>query len=150
VSEKPTVAFVLSLLAGIFILLRGGLMSMRSFWFGGYGGYGMMNGYNGYGGYSGYGGMMNSYGFYGMMRGLGIGFGIMGIFGLVFGIIVIISALMLHNRPSQHTLWGILIIIFSTLSVFGGMLSGLELGLILGIIGGILAIVWKPHTRGVS
>jgi len=109
----------------------------------GYGGYGgMMNGY-GYNGY-GLGGMMNSYGFYGMMRGLGVGFVMMGLFGVIFGIVVIVSALMLHSHPSQHTTWGILVIIFSALSLFGGMMSGLGLGLILGIVGGVLAIVWKP------
>lgn len=54
--EKPIVAFVLSLIGGIFILLGGGMMSM----IGPYGLGGMMNGYSGYGGmmngYSGYGG----------------------------------------------------------------------------------------------
>jgi hypothetical protein len=51
--EKPTTAFVLSLLGGIFILLGGGVMSLF-----GFGGWGMMGGYGGYGGYRGWGGMM--------------------------------------------------------------------------------------------
>jgi hypothetical protein len=171
-SEKPTAAFVLSLLAGIFIILGGGVTSMMGSLIrgpqGGYGGYGyggMMGGYNGYGGYgwmfnmmngygyNGYGGfrgMMNNYGFYGMMRGLGIGFGYMGLFGVVFGLIVIVGALMLYSRPSQHTTWGVLIIVFSVLSLFGGMMSGLGLGLILGVIGGALAIIWKPSASSAS
>jgi hypothetical protein len=149
-SEKPTVAFVLSLIAGILIMLRGGIMGMMGSFLAsnGYGGYGgMMNGYNGYGaygGYGGFGGMMGGYGFYGMMRGLGIGFAFMGLLGVVSGLIVLLSALMLHSHPMQHVTWGVVIIIFSVLSILGGMMSGLGLGLILGIVGGILAIIWKP------
>ena len=137
------------------------------FWFGSYQGqglypYGMMNGYNGYGGNNGYGGyygsggnggygwmfnMMNGYtGYgYGMMRGLGFGFSFMGILGVVLGMIVIVSALMLHSRPEKHTTWGILIIIFSALSTFG-IMTGLSVGLILGIIGGVLAVTWRPKA----
>jgi len=151
-SAKPTAAFVLSLLAGILIALRGGLMSMMSSLIGRYqGGYGygsMMNGYNGYGynGYGSFGGMMNGYGFYGMMRGIGIGFGFIGIIGVVIGIIVSVGAIMLYSHSNQHMTWGILIIIFSVLSLFGGMMNGLGVGLFLGIVGGVLAIIWKPPT----
>jgi len=112
-----------------------------------------MGGYNGYGEYNGYGGygwmfnMMNGYGF-GMMRGLGLGqgYGFMGILGLVVGIVVIISAVLLYNRPGEHAAWGVLILIFSVLSLFGSMMGGFGVGLILGVIGGILAILWKPTT----
>ncbi len=139
--KRPTAAFVLSLLAGIFIVLGGGMRYMMSSLIGSYGGYGGMMG-----GYGGFGGMMygyNGYG-YGMMRGLGLGFGLMGILGLVFGIIVIISALMLNNRPKEHKTWGILILIFSVLGVLGSMMGVFGIGALLGIIGGILAISWKP------
>ena len=107
-----------------------------------------MNGYNGYGynGYGSFGGMMNGYGFYGMMRGIGIGFGFIGIIGVVIGIIVSASAIMLYRYSNQHMTWGILITIFSVLSVFGGMMNGLGVGLFLGIVGGVLAIIWKPPT----
>jgi len=146
--KKPTAAFVLSLLAGVFILLGGGMWLMMasligSYGYGGYGGYGgMMNGY----GSGWFGGMMNGYnGFgYGMMRGLGFGFGLMGFLGLIFGIIVIISAVMLNSRPVEHTTWGVIIVIFSALSVLGSMMGGFGIGVLLGLIGGILAIVWKP------
>ncbi len=144
--RRPTAAFVLSLLAGIFILLGGGMRYMMGSLiesYGGYGGYGgMMGGYGGWG----FGGMMNGYnGYgYGMMRGLGFGFGLMGILGLVFGVIVIISALMLNSRPHEHKTWGILILVFSVLSIFGSMMGGFGIGVLLGLIGGILAITWKP------
>jgi len=144
--EKPTVAFILSLIAGVFILLGRGMMSM----FAPYGFGGMMNGYSGYGGYGGngwYGGMMGRYSFgpvFGMMGGLGYGFGFLGVLGLIFGLIVIISALMLNSKPEQHSTWGILIIIFSVLSIFGSAMGGFGVGLILGLIGGILGVTWKP------
>jgi hypothetical protein len=122
--ERPTAAFLLSLAAGVFIVLGGGLMSML--------GYGFM-------------GMMNRYGWnrwgYGMM---GFAVGVMGFLGLVFGAIVIISAFMLNSKPKEHTTWGTLIVIFSALSIFGSAMGGFGIGLILGLIGGILGITWKP------
>jgi len=174
--EKPTVAFVLSLIGGIFILLGGGMMSMFNpyglggmmrgyFGYGGmmngYSGYGgnnengwfggMMNGYSGYNGNGWYGGMMGRYlsspGF-GMMGGYGYGFGgIFGLAGIVFGIVVVVSAVMLYNKPIEHSKWGLLILIFSILSIFGSAMAGFGVGLILGVIGGILAFTWKPPTE---
>jgi len=129
--EKPTTAFIISLIAGVFIILGGGIMSIL-----GYGFMGMMGRYGNYGGWNG----MMGPGF-GMM---GFAFGMMGILGLVFGVIVIISALMLNSKPQEHTTWGTLILVFSVLSIFGSAMGGFGIGLILGIIGGILAITWKP------
>ena len=129
--ERPTAAFILSLVAGVFIILGGGMMSLF-----GYGFMGMM-GRNG-----SWGGMMGP-GF-GMM---GFAFGMMGFLGLIFGVIVIISALMLNSKPQEHTTWGTLILIFSVISLFGSAMGGFGIGLILGIIGGILAITWKPPEK---
>lgn len=177
--EKPTVAFILSLIGGIFILLGGGMMSLFNPYglggmMGGYGGYGgmmngyyggnngsgwwggMMNGYSGYNGYNGYsgngwyGGMMSRYlsspGF-GLVGGYGFGFGgIFGLAGIVFGILVIVSAVMLYNKPIEHSKWGLLILIFSVLSIFGSAMAGFGVGLILGVLGGIFALTWKPPT----
>jgi len=88
----------------------------------------------------GFGGMMRGY--RGMMGGLGLG--MFGILGLIFGVIVIISAFMLNSKPLEHSTWGTLIVIFSVLSIFGGMMGGFGIGLILGLIGGILGVTWKP------
>ena len=129
--ERPTAAFILSLVAGVFIILGGGMTSLF-----GYGFMGMM-GRNG-----SWGGMMGP-GF-GMM---GFAFGMMGFLGLIFGVIVIISALMLNSKPQEHTTWGTLILIFSVISIFGSAMGGFGIGLILGIIGGILAITWKPPEK---
>ncbi len=134
--ERPTTAFVLSLVGGVLILVGGGMMSMTgSFGFGGMMGFGGMGGMMGYPGY-------------GMMGGLG--FGLFGLLGLVFGAIVIISAVMLNSKPQEHSTWGMLIVLFSVLSIFGGAMGGFGIGLILGLIGGVLAITWKPtetHTK---
>jgi hypothetical protein len=121
---KPTAAFVLSLIGGVFILVGGGAIAMMGSFLGNYG-YGTM----------GYGAMG--------LRMMEYGFGAMGALGLVFGAIVVISALMLNNKPEQHQTWGSLIVLFSALSIFGSAM-GFGVGLILGLIGGILAITWQP------
>lgn len=66
-----------------------------------------------------------------------------GVLGIVLGIVVIVSAVMLYINPIQHELWGALIIAFSVISVLSCM-GGMGIGLVLGIIGGILAILWRP------
>lgn len=72
-----------------------------------------------------------------------------GVMGIIIGIGIIASAEMLRRRPREHGTWGVIIIVLSALSVFGGM-GGMGLGLILGIVGGILAILWSPGTRRLS
>jgi hypothetical protein len=67
----------------------------------------------------------------------------MGILSIVFGIIVIVAAVMLYMSPTQHELWGALVIGFSVASVVSCM-GGMGIGAILGLIGGILAILWRP------
>jgi len=103
------------MLAGIFMVSSAALrLAIRAF-------------FRSYGSYIGtYNGMHN--GGFGLLR---------SIITLVFGIIVIVSALMLYRRPQRHRLYGILIMIFS-------VLSGEIIGVILGLVGGILAIIWKP------
>ncbi len=133
--EKPTAAFILSLIGGVFILVGGGTMSMLGSFMGQYG-YGMMGRYGGWGGMMGPG--------FGMM---GFAFGAMGILGLIFGAIVIISAVMLNHKPEQHSTWGAIIVLFSVLSIFGSAMGGFGIGLVLGLIGGILAITWNQTKK---
>ena len=128
--QKPMVSFVLSLISGILTLVGGLTVTYLGMW---------------------------RFEFMGrMMRGYGYAFGagpgyfspfisFMGMLGIIFGLIVIASAIMLNRRPTQHTTWGILILVFSILGIFGG-LGGYLVGLILGIVGGALAIAWKPPT----
>lgn len=72
----------------------------------------------------------------------GIG-GIIGYFGLLWGLLIIISALLMYFRPNEHVMWGILVLVFSFLSWIG-TLGGLVIGFILGLVGGTLAIIWNP------
>jgi hypothetical protein len=67
---------------------------------------------------------------------------VVGTFGLVSGVIVLMSGVLLRTNPSQHTVWGVLVLVFSVLSFFG--FGGFIIGAILGIIGGIMALTWKP------
>lgn len=70
-----------------------------------------------------------------------------GLFGLISGGVVLFSGAMLGKDPSQRTLWGTLILIFSILSFFGT--GGFVVGAILGIVGGAMALTWKaPAVQG--
>lgn len=74
---------------------------------------------------------------------LEFGFGMMGLFGMFFGGVVIIAAVMLRRNPRRHATWGSLIVLFSLFSIFGSAM-GLGLGLILDLVGGVLALSWTP------
>ncbi len=129
-----SIAFVLSLIGGILILLSG---FVSSIWF-------MMGGSNFWGMMGG--GMMGGWG--GMMGGYGFPFGFMGWFSIVSsvsGILVVIGAIMLNARPAEHLTWGIIILIFSIVSFIG--MGGFVLGALLGIAGGALALSYKSPTK---
>jgi len=116
-SEKPTAAFVVSLIAGIFILLGAIVMMALSSMLGG------------------------------LALGVGAGAAagivlIYGAVGLVFAILVLVGAVMLWMKPKSHVAAGVIILLFSLFSIIST--GGFFIGLILGIVGGILAIVWKP------
>jgi Family of unknown function (DUF6114) len=70
--------------------------------------------------------------------------GVMGVFGLVSGIIVLISAVLLLSNVGNRRTWGVLILVFSILSFLG--FGGFIVGAILGMVGGILTLRWKPST----
>ena len=132
-SQGQITAYILSLISGIIILMTGiiGLV-----WFGADG-----PGWGGFGGWMG--GMMgNSHGFTG---GGEFGFfSVLSILGLISGVVVIISAVMLRMHPSNHFIWGTIILIFALVS-FADM-GGYFIGAILGIVGGALALSNRPRT----
>jgi len=129
IEEKPTISFVLSLLAGIFILLG----ALVWFWIVNVG-FGMMQ--------SMMGSMM------GLVPSQPVpAFSVWALtpfwaVGLVSGIIVTFSAVMHYSRPKESTIWGVLILVFSIVSIVGAM-GGFLAGLILGIIGGAFAIAHR-------
>ena len=130
-----SVAFILSLIGGILILI-GGIAS--SMWF-------MLGGSNFWGMMGGIGGMMGGWG---MMDGYGFPFGFMGGFSfvaLIAGIFVIIGAVMLNARPAEHVTWGVVVLVFSIISFVG--MGGFVLGALLGIVGGALALSWRPLSE---
>ena len=115
-SEKPTAAFVLSLIGGIFVLLGGLALAVVG---------SILSGLSG-----GIGGMEVA---------------TVGIIGVVNGLLMIVFGVLLYQRPGQHAVYGALVLILSITSFFTAI-GGFFIGLILGFIGGILAIVWKPTT----
>jgi hypothetical protein len=130
-----SVAFILSLIGGILILI-GGLVS--SMWF-------MLGGSNFWGMMDGNGGMMRGWE---MMDGYGFPFGFMGGFSfvaLIAGIFVIIGVVMLNARPAEHMTWGVVVLAFSIISFVG--MGGFVLGALLGIAGGALALSGRPLPR---
>ena len=123
--RQPTAAFILTLLAGLWMLAMGGMM------------YGMGPGFvEGDGSWMWGRGMMR-----GMMPGFGLGFGFPW-FGAAAGIILLIGSVFLYTKPEQSRTWGLVILIVAALNVLVGM-GGLPAGA-LGVVGGSLAIAWKP------
>lgn len=125
-TDQPTVAFVLSLLAGLWMLGAGSMM-------GGFGWGGMRGGWHG-----GMGGMMG-----GWMWGRGMGtFGVLWPWFSIFaGIVVLIGAVVFYVKPQQRRGWGVVVLVASALNFFVGM-GGLLAGA-LGVIGGVLAVSTK-------
>lgn len=126
-TERFTAAFILSLLAGLWMLSMGGMM-------GGFG-WGMMAGPSA------------TAHFHHMMGGWmwGSGMHAFGMswpwFGVLAGIVVLLGAVMLYVRPQQHRTWGLVVLVVSAIDFFVGM-GGLLAGA-LGVIGGALAMAGK-------
>ncbi len=130
-SKSPEGAFVLSLIGGTLILV--GSVVVMIWAFGGMPGWGGPMGSM----MGGYGGMMGGMGFSGTSFFSGMSF-----LGLIAGILVLVGAVMLRNRPGQATTWGSMILVFSIVSLFG--MGGFFIGAVLGFVGGLLALTWRP------
>ncbi|MGA8091283.1 MAG: DUF6114 domain-containing protein, partial [Thermoplasmata archaeon] len=61
---------------------------------------------------------------------------------ILSGLIIMIAGILLYVNPQQHTMFGVLVLVFSIVSLVG--LGGLLIGFILALIGGILGIAHKP------
>jgi len=64
-----------------------------------------------------------------------------GLIGLISGLIVLGSGIMLRINPRQSVVFGLLILVFSVVSFFGS--GGFVVGAVLGIIGGIMTLRWR-------
>lgn len=133
--ESPFVAYVLSLIGGVLILLGAVVGSfVTPIW---------------YGGMMGRGGMMGGQsewmmGNFGALSALSLGLMVV---SFVAGVLVIIGAVMMTVHPEQHMPWGTIVLIFSIFSFIGFGIGGFVIGALLGIAGGALALSWRPPTR---
>ncbi|MEL9940217.1 MAG: hypothetical protein QW348_02585 [Ignisphaera sp.] len=65
------------------------------------------------------------------------------VLGIVLGIIIVIGSLQIRSGvPNKVRTWSIIVLVLSVISVFTG--GGFFIGFILGLVGGILGLVWKP------
>jgi hypothetical protein len=121
--QKPTAAFILALIAGLWMLTTRGMigrfagpMALRWPWFW----------------------------YHRMFHGAGDVVPTLRIWswlGIVAGILVLVGAVIIYTRPSEIKSWGKIILIASAISLIiglGGFLPG-----ILGIVAGALAIAWE-------
>lgn len=64
------------------------------------------------------------------------------IVGSICGAVVVLGAMLLRSRPAHKRAWGTMIILLSIPSVITG--GGFIIGFILGIVGGVMALSRKP------
>jgi hypothetical protein len=126
---KPTKAFLLSLVGGLFIFVAGAsrisIMALHLS--------------------SVMPGVINAA--YAMLQAAGEAGGIVSYLtasiAAISGIFVLIGAMMIHFRPAKASTWANLIIAFSFVSLVGT--GGFFIGAVLGIVGGLFALVRKPN-----
>jgi len=70
----------------------------------------------------------------------GLALDIVGAIAIVFAVLIIIGAYFMYN-PGTQVVGGVLVLIFSALSIIAG--GGWLIGLILGIIGGVICLINK-------
>ena len=123
VQNKPTTAYILSLIGGILGLLGAiALLALGA------------TVYSAYNSYADYYGVYTPFGWgWSLLIGLGA-------WMLISSILITTFAYKLNTNPIEHTKWGALILVFSIIGLGGGLL---------GLIGGILALVYKPILSGV-
>ena len=121
-ANKPTAAFVLSLIGGIFVLLGGVFQAFIGAVISGIGT--TANGTS--------------------TAGVGSVVGILGIIGIIFGIVMILGGVMMYSNPESHKMWGVIVLILSIISFATSSVGGFVIGFLLGLIGGILGLVFKP------
>jgi hypothetical protein len=115
-ADKPTAAFVLSLIGGIFILI-GGLVTIAVGSF--------------------IGGLGFGFG--------GAAIAAFGAVGLICGLLTILGAVWINSGEQGKVRNGsIMVLIFSILSLIFAATGGFFIGFLLGLIGAILGLTWKP------
>lgn len=113
-AKRATAGFAISLVAGILVILDGLVLIAAS-------------------------SILSDLGV-GDIAGVGLALNMLGGIAVVFAIIIFIGAWLIYT-PGREMLGGILVLIFSIVSIITG--GGFFIGLILGIIGGALGLAKK-------
>jgi hypothetical protein len=71
---------------------------------------------------------------------------VFGAFGIACGALIILGAVMLYNKPEQHIVWSMVILVFSVFSIFGAF-GGFVIGTILGVIGAVFGLSFNPPIK---
>lgn len=116
--EKPTAGFVLSVIAGVFILL-GGLVQLAV--------------------------ALAASTLLSFIGVSGAGFVAASSIGVIIGLAVIVLGVVMRMRPRQHLAFGAVIIVLSVVSFYTSFFGGFLIGAILGIIGGALGVAHNPE-----
>jgi hypothetical protein len=114
-SSKPTVAFALSIVGGVFVLI--GAEAMRVI-----------------------GNFLSFLPFAGTASNT---ISLLGDIGLLSGVLMLVGSIMMYLKPGHHGIWGALVLVGSIVSWIGAF-GGVVMGFVLGLVGGILGIAWKP------
>jgi hypothetical protein len=113
-AERPTAAMVLSIIGGVFVIIGG----VTEVWLGAF--------------------------FSAIPFGPGGGlYFLLGFLGVAVGVLTIVVGILLEVQPHNHTVWGILLVVFAIISL-SSFFGGYFLGFVLTLVGGILAITWRP------
>ena len=115
-AERATVGFVLSLIAGLLVLVHGIVWVIR--------------------------GEMNILGIDEIRRRILVGLILehVGVVTIVFAVLILLGAVLIY-LPGKETIGGVIVLVFSILSILTG--GGFLAGFILGIVGGVLALIKK-------
>lgn len=128
---KPTAAFILALLGGLWMLGSG-------LWADGWGWRGMHGG-----GWNWAGGCVLSRG---TVCDWMAGYGWWPWIGLITGLAIVIAAALLYARPEQRTGWGVAILLAALIGFLFGAVG--LLAVVLAAAGGVLALTWQPPSAG--
>ena len=119
--DKPTAAFVLSLIGAVLYLLVGTILAAVS---------------------SLIGGVADMAGY----AGIGLGIAALGAVGLLSGVVMIIGSIMMNSSEKGRVRNGSIIVLIFTIVGALFTLGGFGIGFILALIGSILGLTWKPST----
>lgn len=118
-AEKPTAAFILSLIGGIVYLLTGLIIAAASTFIG----------------------SLASFGGLGMV---GVAVAAVGAVGIISGIIMVVGSVMMNSSERSKVRTGAILVL--VLAIIGAIFTvgGFVIGFILALIGSILGLTWKP------